>query len=113
MSRQATSWPSRASRMAVARPMLRGRAAPVTSARDITGTYVTVRPYALGVYRFDAEVWLHDGDAAWHFITVPCDISDDIEARTEEHRRGFGSARVRVTIGATTWSTSVFPDAKR
>jgi hypothetical protein len=65
------------------------------------------------VYRFDAEVWLHDGDAAWHFVTVPADVSDDIEARTAEHRRGFGSARVRVTVGGTTWTTSVFPDTKR
>ena len=65
------------------------------------------------MYRFDAEVWLSDGDAGWHFLTVPPEVSDDIEARTAEHRRGFGSARVRVTVGATTWSTSVFPDTKR
>lgn len=64
-------------------------------------------------YTFDAELWLHTGDAAWHFLTVPHDVSDDIEARTEEDRRGFGSARVRVTVGRTTWSTSVFPDTKR
>lgn len=64
-------------------------------------------------YRFRAELWLHQGDAAWYFLTVPPDVSDDIEARTAHLRRGFGSARVRVTIGATTWATSVFPDSKR
>lgn len=64
-------------------------------------------------YEFDAEIWLHQGDGAWHFLTVPGDVSDDIEARTSHLRRGFGSVRVRVRIGATTWSTSIFPDSKR
>lgn len=64
---------------------------------------------------FDAELWLYEGDAAWHFITVPGDVSDLIEAATATAapRRGFGAVRVRVTIGSTTWSTSVFPDTKR
>ncbi|HAS11694.1 MAG TPA: DUF1905 domain-containing protein [Acidimicrobiaceae bacterium] len=64
-------------------------------------------------YEFSAEVWLHQGDAAWHFLTVPEEISDDIEERTSHLQRGFGSVRVRVRIGATTWATSVFPDTKR
>ena len=65
-------------------------------------------------YRFRAELWLYEGDkAAWHFLTLPGDVSDDIEARTADQHRGFGSVRVRVTIGATTWATSVFPDTKR
>lgn len=62
---------------------------------------------------FDAEVWLWEGEAAWHFLTVPADVSDDIEARSTGRQRGFGSVRVRVTVGATTWKTSVFPDSKR
>ena len=66
-----------------------------------------------GGYRFRSELWLHDGNAAWHFVTVPGDISDDIEARTAHQSRGFGSVRVRVVVGATTWSTSVFPDSKK
>ena len=66
------------------------------------------------MFRFDAELWLWTGDAAWHFVTVPADVSDEIEGRTAVgERRGFGSVRVRVTIGATTWSTSVFPDKQR
>jgi hypothetical protein len=61
---------------------------------------------------FDAELWLHQGQAAWYFLTVPEEVSDAIEARAVA-RRGFGSVRVRVTVGATRWSTSVFPDRKR
>ncbi len=65
------------------------------------------------MFRFEAALWLWQGDSAWHFITVPADVSDEIEGRTAVgERRGFGSVRVKVTIGATTWSTSVFPDKK-
>lgn len=65
-------------------------------------------------YEFAAELWRWSSEkASWHFLTVPDDVSDDIEARTEDERRGFGSVRVRVTIGSSTWSTSVFPDASR
>jgi hypothetical protein len=64
-------------------------------------------------FEFDSELWLYEGDAAWHFITVPEGISDEIEERTRGQRRGFGAVRVRVSIGATTWATSVFPDTKR
>lgn len=39
-------------------------------------------------------------------------MSDEIELITASNRRGFGSVRVRVTVGATTWSTSIFPDKK-
>ena len=65
------------------------------------------------MHTFDAELWLYDGEAAWTFVTLPPELSDDIRAQTDGRRRGFGSVRVQVTVGATTWSTSVFPDAKR
>jgi hypothetical protein len=64
-------------------------------------------------FEFDSELWLWKADAAWHFLTVPADISDEIAERTREQPRGFGSVKARVRIGATTWSTSVFPDTER
>jgi hypothetical protein len=67
---------------------------------------------AEGEYEFTAELWLHAGEAAWHFISLPAEVSDDIRARTEG-ALAFGSAKVKVRIGGTTWSTSVFFDRKR
>ncbi len=58
---------------------------------------------------FVATVWRYDGTAAWYFLTLPQDLADDIRSRVEHV--GFGSVRVRARIGATSWSTSVFPDA--
>lgn len=65
------------------------------------------------MYDFSSVLWLWDGDAAWHFLTVPEPISDDIEARTAGRRAGFGSVRVEVSIGETSWATSLFPDSTR
>ena len=65
------------------------------------------------MHEFAAEVWRYDGEAAWWFVTVPGDVSDDLRALTEGTRRGFGSVRVQVRVGGTTWRTSVFPDSKR
>jgi hypothetical protein len=61
--------------------------------------------------RFRAELWEWEAKAGWFFLTLPEELADDIRARTDDGlRRGFGSVRVEVTIGGTTWRTSVFPD---
>lgn len=61
-------------------------------------------------YRFTTELWEHAGESAWHFVTLPEDCADEITAVTDGRRRGFGSVRVEVTLGPTTWRTSIFPD---
>ena len=63
-------------------------------------------------YTFDAELWRWTGQGGWMFVTVPADVSQEIREETEGQRRGFGSVRVVVTVGESTWSTSVFPDSK-
>ena len=62
------------------------------------------------IFDFEAPLWRWHGDAAWHFVTLPHDAADDIEELSAPMRRGFGSVRVEVTVGDTTWRTSVFPD---
>lgn len=63
-------------------------------------------------YSFQAELWLYPGEAAWHFLTLPPDIADDIRARTGNVRKAFGSVRVSAEIAGHAWQTSVFPDNK-
>jgi hypothetical protein len=63
-------------------------------------------------YEFRSHVWLHTGEAAWHFLTLPTDVADEIDLLTEGEKRGFGSVKVRATIGTSTWETSIFPDTK-
>lgn len=63
-------------------------------------------------YQISAKVWLYDGPAAWHFVTISEDISEDIKHLFGDRTHGFGSLPVNVTIGKTTWQTSIFPDKK-
>lgn len=64
-------------------------------------------------WTFTAELWLWKSDAAWHFVTLPESVADEIEDRVPQ-RAGFGSVPVRIALGASRWSTSIFPskDAK-
>ena len=64
-------------------------------------------------YAFTAALWEWPAKAAWFFVTVPVDISDEIDARTHGLTNGFGSVRVRVRIGGSEWLTSLFPDSKQ
>lgn len=48
---------------------------------------------------------------SWLFVTLPEAASDAIRDQAPPTPRGFGSVRVEVTCGSTTWRTSVFPDA--
>jgi len=65
------------------------------------------------IYKTTATLWLYPGESAkWHFLTVPKDISQEIKETYKGLRQGFGSLPVEVTIGKTTWLTSVFPDTK-
>ncbi|RJO76786.1 DUF1905 domain-containing protein [Nocardia panacis] len=63
-------------------------------------------------YSFTAEVWEHNG-GSWHFVSLPEEIADEIEERYAHLANGWGSVRVTVSIGATSWSTSLFPDKAR
>jgi hypothetical protein len=63
-------------------------------------------------YKFTANVWLYSGKAGWHFVSLPTDISGDIKREFGDRSRGWGSLPVEVSLGLTTWTTSIFPDKK-
>jgi hypothetical protein len=67
----------------------------------------------MSAHVFDAEVWDYTGEGSWHFVSLPEDLADEIEELHGSRAAGFGSLRVSVTIGETTWATSIFPDKKR
>jgi Domain of unknown function (DUF1905) len=62
---------------------------------------------------FDAELWIWDARRAdsWTFVSLPAEASEEIRDLSGGPRRGFGAVRVRVTVGGTTWTTSIFPDS--
>jgi hypothetical protein len=60
---------------------------------------------------FDAELWLRDSRHAdaWTLASLPASEPEEIRDLAGGLRRGFGSLRVRATIGSSTWTTSIFP----
>ena len=67
-------------------------------------------------FTFEAELWVWDARQAdsWTFVSLPAEASAEIrELADRTPRPGFGSMRVTVTIGDSTWTTSIFPDSKQ
>jgi hypothetical protein len=69
-------------------------------------------------YTTTAALWIWTTDkapASWHFLTLEGEVAEAIHAlvlmrRLEfGHKRGWGSMKVRATIGDTSWETSIFP----
>jgi hypothetical protein len=63
---------------------------------------------------FEAELWLWTArhSDTWVFVSLPGEESAEIRDLAGGLRRGFGSLRVRVTIGGSTWRTSIFPGSE-
>jgi hypothetical protein len=58
---------------------------------------------------FSAEMWFWRGPAPWHFVTVPEPECADLAAAAAVVSYGWGMIPVGAQIGATTWTTSLFP----
>jgi SOS-response transcriptional repressor LexA len=62
---------------------------------------------------FKSTLWRWKGDApaAWHFITLPDDVAQQLKFFSGS-RKGFGTLKVKAKIGDVSWTTSLFPDKK-
>ncbi len=70
-------------------------------------------PEHSATHQFSAALWRYDGPTAWFFVALPPTVSDEIADAVEGRTHGFGSVRVEVTLGSSTWQTSLFPDRRR
>ncbi len=61
-------------------------------------------------FTFTGTLWRAQAEGAWRFVTVPVEVAEAIRL-TSGPPSAFGSVRVEVRIGGTSWQTSVFPDA--
>ncbi len=59
-------------------------------------------------FSFEAGLWRWRADSQWHFVSLPEAIADEISV-IPLPPKGFGSVKVRVTVGPVTWLTSIFP----
>lgn len=64
------------------------------------------------VYRINSKVLVYPGEGGWRFLALPKKQGQEIKETFGAYARGWGSLPVSVTIGKTTWHTSIFPDKK-
>lgn len=63
------------------------------------------------VFTLTEKLWLYPGEQGnWHFLIISKKVGREIKERYGKNARGFGSLPVEVSIGETTWQTSIFPD---
>jgi hypothetical protein len=73
------------------------------------------RPYRTSVLEFDVtgDIWYWRGPAPFHFVTVPDEESAHLRSVARAVTYGWGMVPVRARIGATEWTTSLFPKQGR
>ncbi len=62
---------------------------------------------------FTGKIWFWRGPAPWFFVTIPEEESRDIKAISNFVTYGWGVIPVRVRIGKTEFTTSLFPKDDR
>lgn len=58
---------------------------------------------------FSGDVWEWRGPAPYHFVRVPDDEAEELQEMAVAITYGWGMVPVSVTIGDTTWTTSLWP----
>jgi hypothetical protein len=58
---------------------------------------------------FAGEIWFWKGPAPWHFVTVPDAECRQLRSTADLVSYGWGMIPVTARIGATRWTTSLYP----
>ncbi|WP_421981308.1 DUF1905 domain-containing protein [Roseibium sp.] len=60
---------------------------------------------------FSADLWLSPGPGGWTFVTLPEACADQIRfVAAGQKAKSWGMIKVKVTIGSSTWRTTIWPD---
>lgn len=58
---------------------------------------------------FSGSIWFWRGPAPWYFVTIPPEQCADLSAISRFVTYGWGCIPVKVRIGRTEYTTSLFP----
>lgn len=58
---------------------------------------------------FTGTIWYWRGPAPWYFVTVPAKQCHDLNAIVGRVTYGWGMIPATIRIGATEWTTAMFP----
>jgi uncharacterized protein DUF1905 len=83
---------------------------PVPPTAPILARSGLARPYPDRVdLVFSGEIWFWKGPSPFHFVTVPPSECRQLKAASAAVTYGWGMIPVEVSIGDTTWTTSLWP----
>lgn len=60
-------------------------------------------------FEFSGEVIHWRGPSPFHFVRLPEDQAEEIRSISSAVTYGWGMIPVQATVGATSWTTSLFP----
>ena len=63
-------------------------------------------------FAFRAKLWKYEGPAGWCFVTIPKSTTKRIRSIHQDSEEGWGRLKATVTIGGSSWKTSIWFDTK-
>jgi hypothetical protein len=63
-------------------------------------------------YRFSGMLWTHPSPNAWHFISLPTELSNEIRRLLKSEEQGWGRLQISARIDETQWTTAIWFDTK-
>nr|WP_321358756.1 DUF1905 domain-containing protein [uncultured Draconibacterium sp.] len=63
-------------------------------------------------YTFSGKLWKYAGQAGWHFISLPNEISKEIRENLKWQEEGWGRMKAIATIEKEEWRTAIWFDKK-
>jgi hypothetical protein len=63
-------------------------------------------------YEFASKLWQYQGKGAWHFVTLPRELSNEIRENLKWQEEGWGRLKVMAKIGGSEWRTAIWFDTK-
>ncbi|MFM7309329.1 MAG: DUF1905 domain-containing protein [Flavobacteriales bacterium] len=67
---------------------------------------------SLPTYSFHAQLRVYPGAAAWRFVLLPFDMSQEIRLHLKHEEQGWGRLKATAEIGSTRWETAIWFDTK-
>lgn len=61
-------------------------------------------------FKIKSKIFKWTGKGAWFFIRIEKETAEKIKDNFGMYAKGWGSLPVNVTVGNSTWKTSIFPD---
>ena len=63
-------------------------------------------------YTFTEQPWKYNGQAGWHFVSLPKELASEIRENLKSQEQGWGRLKATAKIGNSKWKTAIWFDTK-